>query len=227
MVNSGELIEAWRTDVLDDIEPFLWSRAEALRYAEAAYRRFVRLTNGIHDFTSPLTRVDIVAGEELAAVSPLILRFDKAQRESDGREITIANWTDQALMRRDDYGVSSFLYNDRAPGEVRYMVIGSQVGKVKWVSPPAADDVALLQVYRLPLAHIVDETHTLSEVNEDYHIHLLDWMKHLAYLKRDTETYNKRASDEHRAAFIQSCAEAKAEMDRYRSKVRVVQYGGL
>ena len=52
-------------------------------------------------------------------------------------------------------------------------------------------------------------------------------MKHLAYLKRDTETYNKRASDEHRAAFIQSCAEAKAEMDRYRSKVRVVQYGGL
>ena len=227
MVNSGELIEAWRADVLDDVEPYLWSQTEAVRYAEAAYRRFVRLTGGIHDFTSPLTRVDIVAGEELAAVSPLILRFDKALRESDGREITIANWTDQALMRRDDYGVSSFLYNDRAPGEVRYMVIGGEVGKVKWVSPPAADDVALLQVYRLPLVHIVDETHTLSEVNEDYHIHLLDWMKYLAYLKRDTETYNKRASDEHRAAFIQSCAEAKAEMDRYRSKVRVVQYGGL
>lgn len=227
MVNSGELIEAWRSDVLDDVGPYLWSRAEAIRYAEAAYRRFVRLTGGIHDFTSPLTRVDIVAGEEIATVSPLILRFDKAQRESDGREIAIANWTDQGLMRRDDYGVSSFLYNDRAPGEVRYMVIGSEVGKVKWVSPPAADDVALLQVYRLPLTRIVDETHTLSEVNEDYHIHLLDWMKHLAYLKRDSETYNKRASDEHRAAFIQTCAEAKAEMDRYRSKVRTVQYGGL
>lgn len=227
MVNAGELIEAWRTDVLDDVEPFLWSRAEALRYAEAAYRRFVRLTGGIHDFTSPLTRVDIVAGQELADVSPLILRFDKAMRESDGREITIANWTDQALMRRDDYGISSFLYNDRAPGEVRYMVIGSQAGKVKWVSPPAADDVALLQVYRLPLERVVDETHTLSEVDEDHHIHLLDWMKHLAYLKRDTETYNKSASDEHAASFIQYCTMAKAEMDRYRSKVRTVQYGGL
>lgn len=227
MINAGELIEAWRADVLDDVEPFLWSRAEALRYAEAAYRRFVRLTGGIHDFTSPLTRVDIVAGQELADVSPLILRFDKALRESDGREITIANWTDQALMRRDDYGISSFLYNDRAPGEVRYMVIGSQIGKVKWVSPPAADDVALLQVYRLPLERVVDETHTLSEVDEDHHIHLLDWMKHLAYLKRDTETYNKRASDEHAASFVQYCAAAKAEMDRYRSKVRTVQYGGL
>lgn len=227
MINAGELIEAWRADVLDDVEPFLWSRAEALRYAEAAYRRFVRLTGGIHDFTSPLTRVDIVAGQELADVSPLILRFDKALRESDGREITIANWTDQALMRRDDYGISSFLYNDRAPGEVRYMVIGSQIGKVKWVSPPAADDVALLQVYRLPLERVVDETHTLSEVDEDHHIHLLDWMKHIAYLKRDTETYNKRASDEHAASFVQYCAAAKAEMDRYRSKVRTVQYGGL
>lgn len=227
MVNAGELFEAFRSDVVDDVGPYLWSQAEVIRYAEAAYRRFVRLTGGIHDFTSPLTEVDIVAGEEIAEVSPLILRFDKAVRQSDGREITIANWTDQNLMRRDDYGISSFLYNDRAPGEVRYMVIGSEVGKVKWVSPPAADDVALLQVYRLPLTRIVDETHTLSEVNEDYHIHLLDWMKHLAYLKQDSETHNKRASDEHRAAFIQTCAEAKAEMDRYRSKVRTVQYGGL
>ena len=227
MVNAGELFEAFRSDVVDDVAPYLWKDSEIVRYADAAYRRFVRLTGGIHDFTSPLTEVDIVAGEEIAEVSPLILRFDKAVRQSDGREITIANWTDQNLMRRDDYGISSFLYNDRAPGEVRYMVIGSEVGKVKWVSPPAADDVALLQVYRLPLTRIVDETHTLSEVNEDYHIHLLDWMKHLAYLKRDSETYNKRASDEHRAAFIQTCAEAKAEMDRYRSKVRTVQYGGL
>lgn len=227
MNTASELFEAFRSDVVDEVAPYLWKDTEIVRYADAAYRRFVRLTGGIHDFTSPITRVDIVAGEEIATVSPLILRFDKAQRESDGREIAIANWTDQGLMRRDDYGVSSFLYNDRAPGEVRYMVIGSEVGKVKWVSPPAADDVALLQVYRLPLTHIVDGTHTLSEVNEDYHIHLLDWMKHLAFLKQDSETHNKRASDEHRAAFIQTCAEAKAEMDRYRSKVRTVQYGGL
>lgn len=226
-MNAGELIEAWRLDVLDDVEPYLWSQAEAIRYVEAAYRRFVRLTGGIHDFTSPVTRVDIVADEDIANVSPLILRFDKVYRESDGREITITNWTDQNLMRRDDYGTTSFLYNDRAPGEVRYMVIGNQVGKVKWVNKPVVDDVAVLQVYRLPLERVVDETHPLDEVDEDHHIHLLDWMKHLAYLKRDAETYNKNASEEHGAEFVQYCAAAKAEMDRYRSKVRIVQYGGL
>jgi len=67
----------------------------------------------------------------------------------------------------------------------------------------------------------------LSEVNEDHHIHLLDWMKHLAYLKRDSETYNKKASDEHAALFINYCSAAKAEAARYRSKVRTIQYGGL
>ena len=226
-MNSGELIEAWRTDVLDDIEPYLWSDVEAIRYADAAYRRFVRLTGGIHDFTSPLTQVNVVAGEAVADVSPLILRFDSAKRASDGREVVITNWTDRNLMRRDDYGTSTFIFNDDAPGEVRYMVIGSQTGKVKWVNIPVVDDVVQLQVYRLPLTHVVDTTHLLDEVDEDHHIHLLDWMKHLAYLKRDAETYNKRASDDHRDAFLAYCAGAKAELDRYRSKVRVVQYGGL
>ena len=226
-MNSGELIEAWRADVMDDLEPYLWSQPEAIRYANEAYRRFVRLTGGIHDFTSALTRVDIVAGEAIANVSPLILRFDMATRQSDNREIAITNWTDRNLMRKDDYGTSSFLYNDAAPGEVRYMVIGSQMGKVKWVNTPIADDVAQLQVYRLPLDKVVSENHPLDEVDEDHHIHLLDWMKHLAYLKRDAETYNKNASDEHREMFISYCAESKAELDRYKSKVRTVQYGGL
>lgn len=233
MINAAELVAAWRSDVCDDAVDFdgnpqyLWSDTEAYRYADAAYRQFVRLIGGIHDFTTDLTKVNIVSGEATAQVSKLILRFDSAHRLSDGREIEITNWTDRNLMRRDDFGFTNALYNDVTPGEVRFMVIGNQNGIVKWVSPPAVDDVVQLQVYRLPIDHIVDGTHDLSEVNEDHHIHLLDWMKHLAYLKRDSETYNKKASDEHAALFIDYCAQAKAEADRYRSKVRTIQYGGL
>lgn len=227
MVNAGELFEAFRSDVVDEVAPYLWKDTEIVRYADAAYRRFVRLTGGIHDFTSPITRVNVVAGEATAEVSKLILRFDTATRESDGKDIEVTNWTDRNLMRRDDFGFSNSLYNDGGVGEIRYMVIGNQEGLVKWVRIPAADDVVNLQVYRLPLTHIVDGTHTMDEVNEDHHIHLLDWMKHLAFLKQDSETYDKDSSDRHGSAFVAYCAQAKAEMDRYRSKVRVVQYGGL
>ena len=227
MVNAGELFEAFRSDVVDEVAPYLWKDTEIVRYADAAYRRFVRLTGGIHDFTSPITRVNVVAGEATAEVSKLILRFDTATRESDGKDIEVTNWTDRNLMRRDDFGFSNSLYNDGGVGEIRYMVIGNQEGLVKWVRIPAADDVVNLQVYRLPLTHIVDGTHTMDEVNEDHHIHLLDWMKHLAFLKQDSETYDKDSSDRDGSAFVAYCAQAKAEMDRYRSKVRVVQYGGL
>ena len=168
MVNSGELIEAFRSDVVDEVAPYLWKDTEIVRYADAAYRRFVRLTGGIHDFTSPITRVNVVAGEATAEVSKLILRFDTATRESDGKDIEVTNWTDRNLMRRDDFGFSNSLYNDGGVGEIRYMVIGNQEGLVKWVRIPAADDVVNLQVYRLPLTHIVDGTHTMDEINEDF-----------------------------------------------------------
>ena len=227
MNTASELFEAFRSDVVDEVAPYLWKDTEIVRYADAAYRRFVRLTGGIHDFTSPITRVNVVAGEATAEVSKLILRFDTATRESDGKDIEVTNWTDRNLMRRDDFGFSNSLYNDGGVGEIRYMVIGNQEDLVKWVRIPAADDVVNLQVYRLPLTHIVDGTHTMDEVNEDHHIHLLDWMKHLAFLKQDSETYDKDSSDRHGSAFVAYCAQAKAEMDRYRSKVRVVQYGGL
>lgn len=227
MVNAGELFEAFRSDVVDDVAPYLWKDSEIVRYADAAYRQFVRLTGGIHDFTSPVTRVNLVAGEETSNVSKLILRFDCATRVSDGKDIEITNWTDRNLMRRDDFGFTNSLYNDGGVGEVRYMVIGNQEGVVKWVRVPAVDDVVKLQVYRLPLERIADVTHDLGEVNEDYHIHLLDWMKHLAFLKQDSETYDKNSSESHAAAFIDHCVKARAEMSRYRSRVRIVQYGGL
>lgn len=227
MNNSLELLEAFRQDVVDDAAPYLWSDSEIYRYADAAYVMFVRLIGGIHDFTGPVTRVQINAGEPLSDVSRSILRFDSAHMVSSGRELTIVNWTERTALRRDDYGPKVNLYNDPTPGDVRFMVVGNQRGKVKWISVPDRDDEVQLQVYRLPLVKIEDDTHPLDEVDEEHHIYLLDWMKHLAWLKRDSECYDKQASDDAAARFTAYCAQCKAEADRYRSKVHVVSYGGL
>lgn len=227
MINALELLEAFRSDVVDDALPYLWSDSEIYRYADSAYVMFVRLTGGIHDFTSSVTRVPITAGEALSDVSRSILRFDSAHLVSTGRELEIINWPERAALRRDDYGAKVNLYNDPTPGEVRFMVIGNQRGKVKWVAVPREDDEVQLQVYRLPLVKIEDDNHPLDEVDEQHHICLLDWMKHLAYLKRDSECYDKQASDDAAARFTAYCAQCKAEADRYRSKVHVVGYGGL
>ena len=226
-MNSEELFDAFRSDIVDTATPYLWTEDEVTRYADAAYRMFVRLTGGIADFTSSATQIDIVAGEATAEMAPSILRVMSAYRASDGVEIIVANLTDAAFMRSSDYNIVRQLYNDTRPGPVNYMVIGTQPDVCKWVQIPSEDDVASLNVYRLPLTHITDGTHELSEVKEDHHTYLLDWMKHLAYKKQDAETFDRSKSNEHKTNFENYCAFCKTEWERYKHKTRVVQYGGL
>lgn len=227
MIDSQELFDSFREDIVDTAKPYLWTEDEVTRYADAAYRMFVRLTIGIADFTSEAASVPIVAGEETAELHPSILRVMSAYRASDGVEVIVANLTDATFMRSTDYNIVRQLYMDRRPGPVNYMVIGAQADLVKWVQIPVVDDTVNMNIYRLPLTNITDGSHTLSEVKAEHHIHLLSWMKYLAYRKQDSETFNKTRSDEAKLDFEAYCAFCKAEWERFKHKTRVVQYGGL
>ena len=52
-------------------------------------------------------------------------------------------------------------------------------------------------------------------------------MKELAFLKQDSETFDRAGSKENKKAFEDYCAAVKAEAERYKHKVREVSYGGL
>ena len=226
-MNSTELVEAWRANVVDTAKPYLWSDEEALRFAADAYRMFVRLTGGIPDFLSDATAVDIVAGEPVADLHPSVLRVMSATRRSDKQPIEILNATDLNKMRSSDYGQIKQLVMDTLEGPVRYMIHGMQKGKVRWVQVPLAGDTADLHIYRLPLADITEFEQELSEVEDQHHIHLLDWMDHLAYKKKDADAFDAKASESGRALFEAYCRNVKAEWERYKHKTRVVSYGGL
>ncbi|MBP8273787.1 MAG: hypothetical protein KAY59_05115, partial [Acidobacteria bacterium] len=126
-----------------------------------------------------------------------------------------------------DYGVSTYLRMDNRTGQVRYGVIGMQRDTIRWISVPVVDDIADLVIRRLPLERIEDREHELGEIEEDHHIALLLWMKHLAYLKQDADATDKNKSMECRALFEGYCSIAKAEAERYKHKHRAVAYGGL
>ncbi len=226
-MNSTELVEAWRANVVDTAKPYLWSDEEVLRFAADAYRMFVRLTGGIPDFLSDATVVDIVAGEPVADLHPSVLRVMSATRRSDKQPIEILNATDLNKMRSSDYGQIKQLVMDTLEGPVRYMIHGMQKGKVRWVQVPLAGDTADLHIYRLPLADITEFEQELSEVEDQHHIHLLDWMDHLAYKKKDADAFDAKASESGRALFEAYCKGVRAEWERYKHKTRVVSYGGL
>lgn len=226
-MNSTGLYDAFRSDVVDEVGPFLWTEDDVYRYMGDAYGMFVRLTGGVPDFTSDATAVQIVSGEPVADIHHSIMRIMSATRRSDSKPIDIINPTDVGKMRASDYGQTKSIVMDTRSGPVRYMVIGMERDKVRWVQVPEYDDVADLQIYRMPLVPITDADQELVDVAEEHHIHLLDWMKHLAYKKQDADTFDAQASAKGRADFEAYCALVKAEWERYKHKARVVSYGGI
>ncbi len=214
---------------MDITAPYLWSSSDVFSYMNDAYRMFVRLTGGIPDFTSPATEVSIIAGEAVGVLDPSILKINKAQRASDGGEIEIINYTDLGKMApvTNDYGQPQTLTMDSQPGIVRYGIIGMQRNTVRWVKVPLVDDMANLIIYRLPFGRITDGGQDLTDVDEDHHLSLLDWMKYRAYGKQDADAFDARKSEDYKATFEAYCAFVRSEIERYKSKVRVVGYGGI
>ncbi len=218
-MTSDELYEAFREDIVDVAKPYLWSDAEVWRYMNDAYSMLVRLTQGIPDADSEATEVQIVANDGHGELHPSILRIMSATRRSDGAEIKVINATDLSAYKR--------LASLRESGRVEYMLVGSKPHACRWVGVPLTDDVCDLTVYRLPLVPITGPGQQLAEVEDMHHIHLLNWMKHLAYKKHDAETFNPSASKEYAAEFATYCDRVQAEWERYKHKTRVVAYGGL
>lgn len=227
-----ELFDLYRSDVGDDVAPYLWSDEEIYSYMDDAFKMFVRMTGGIADRSSDVCRVCIVAGQEYAEVSPRILKFREAFLESNQRPLKILNNEDLQGMTREDYD-RAIPFGANRLGIVHSMVVGlessGKAGTVRWVNIPEVDDVALLTIYRLPLKRLEEGVHedALYEINEEHHVHLLPWMRYRAYAKDDVETLDRRQSNINRSIFDDYCVMAMSEAARYKSKVRVVRYGGI
>ena len=227
-MESHELLGAFRCDVVDDVEPYLWSTPEVYRYINDAYFMFVRLTGGIPDGSSSVTTLVASTGVATTAIDKSIMRIRRARNVTDHNiPLKIINVQDEDGFVDDDYGLWRALNQEDTPGAVRYMVIGEEEDYVRWVKIPDQDITVQLVVERLPLIPITRERQLFSGVREEHHYHLLKWVRHLAYRKQDADSFNLVKSDEERNDFIAYCEMAKKEKGIRKHKVRTTSYGGI
>jgi hypothetical protein len=233
LMDSTDLLCAFREDTVDDTEPYLWDNSEVYRYMNDAYFMFVRLTGGIADATSEVTQIVATQDTPRTTIDGSIMRIRDAFNTTLKRPITVINVQDEDQMAREDYGI--VYTGTRDPdqkGRPDYMVIGEEDGgdaSVRWVNVPDANYNIQLTVERLPLSanKIVRSRQQFKGVREEHHYHLLKWMRHLAYRKQDADTFNLVKSDQERDDFIAYCMQAKNEKNIRKHKVRTVAYGGL
>lgn len=230
-MNANELADYFRSQVRDEVAPYLWSDEEILTYMNEAQKMFVRLTNGIYDVsTAACCTVAITAGQKYSTLHPAVLEIRKAYYV-DGttgfkRELPIISLADVDTLSTSDYGV----YNNPAiqdlPGTVDYMLTGEERGKVRWINVPTENATVEMAIARMPLTTLTRTQLTL-EVPEEHHVYLIEWMKHLAYNKQDGDAFNPKTATESEMRFRAYCDFAWKEWERYRHTHRSIAYGGI
>lgn len=231
-MTSDELLDQFRTDMEDTVAPYLWSDTEVYRYIDAAQKEFCRRTYGISDsLTDEVCRLAITTDTEYVSLDPRILKIRGARHEATGDPVDIINYEDiygGAISVSRDYGnmVTRYRLNSTPGPVVKALVTNMEQDKVRIVPISSDEQVIMLSVYRLPLLDIETDSQVL-EIHEQHHLYLLYWVKHLALLKQDAETFDKNKSAEMSAAFLAYCDQAKGEQSRREHKPREVVYGGI
>ena len=93
-MNSTELLDRFRSDVRDNAGGQLWSDSEIYQNINDAQLVFCRLTGGIADSRSALTRICYVAGQEYVDFDKRILKIRKVTRAEDGEDVELLNFED-------------------------------------------------------------------------------------------------------------------------------------
>lgn len=215
-MDGPTLVAAFRTDVFDQVAPYLWSDADIYRYASEAQRMFCRLTEGIEDARSALTQIAVVPNTEWYTLSPLVLKVRFVTRNDTGRAVQCT-----AAEKAAQEGV----FFDGRTGVLRALVTGLEKHAVRAYPMPTETVTLTAAVFRLPLAAITAAV--APEIDEQHHEALLKWMRHQAYAKPDSEVYDLKKSEDAKADFERYCAKAKAEQNRARHSAGAVAYAGL
>lgn len=211
-MDATELHDLFRIEMRDVEEPYFFDSATIYAYIDDAQKWFCRLTEGIEDGRT--YKLAIVPGTEWYPLNKQVLKLRRAYDTATGRPVDIVNQehTEQDGIRFDG-----------RQGPLKALVAGIQKGMLRaWPLPSEASEVAL-DVFRLPKA--VGEGDSL-EIDDQHHLPLLLWVKHMAYGTSDSEIFDRRKAEEFEARFQTYCARARTEQTRARRQVGMTRYGG-
>lgn len=215
----NEIIALFRTETADIEVPYLWTEDEVVTYLNDAYFMLARFLGGVPDATSAVCTVAYAQAATNIPIDPSVIRIVRAFRASDGVEINVIENTDTPLVR-DGAGNLALLRVGSSTGEIQYLVLGSDPQNAKLHPLPSTAGSVKLQLRRLPLVKLTPGTGTPVDVREEHHIHMIKWMKSMAYRKQDAETIDMDKAQLNEALFLQYCSQAVHEQERMRRKSR-------
>jgi len=171
----------------------LWSNQEICRYANQAQNEFCfRQPILDQDVTAAITQITVVASTGVYTLSPKIvaIRRLKFVETVTGDEWIVDKRTTQWMdMNRTDWD------KEASPDEgvVEFYIEDTDTHQLQLYRVPEVAGTIHMTVDRLPSTTMswAQRHQNSPEIHEQHHLCLLDYMKYLAYKKRDTETEDK------------------------------------
>ena len=240
-----ELKDRFRLDV-DDVEggqagaDFLWSDTEVFDYMDEAQRMFVRRTEILrktHPFSTTLTEIAYTAPIITAVnldgfitynpeiIRPLRARMSLAANADPLRIITMEDLDNGFFIR--DFGLIFTQDWQTKTGPARFLVTNMQEDQWRLVPIPLIDDTVELTVLHMPLTDVTCDGTALEVTKREDQQIIKMYMKKLAYLKQDADTYDKELSDRFEAEFEKRADERRREVRRTRFRHQGMRYGGI
>lgn len=224
-MKPSQLYTKFRSDVVDVKEPFLWTKDDVWGYMADAQKMFVRLTLGLRDVSSKATRYAVAKGDPWITLHPSVMFVRSIKLTSTGTNLHVFSYEEVVGSNDTPTPFPISVQHLDLPGPLKGVMIGMEEGKLRFTTVPEADDAVTLVIERLPLCDPEDDEP--FEIREEHHLHLLKWMKHLAFLKQDSETLDEKRAAAYKQEFEDYCAMALEEKKRRNHKPRLIAYGGL
>lgn len=209
-MNLGDMMGHLRCNILrDQASPYLWSDTELLRYINEAHNIFARRTHALTDDYSDFTTFVTVAGQQSYSLDKRIVFIAEMGIVTDNGdgELSYCELPDRTRKQ---------LRNSYIQG--RPQLHNAQVASQKVRFYPVPDDVytIVMLVARKPLKQLVN-TKDSPEIDEDYHLALVDYAAAKALANNDPEKANMAASKDFMDSWSKVIRDVKRDMARLRA----------
>lgn len=175
----GQLIESVRRDELDDAtQPYLWSDAELIEYAEDAENQAAERASLLVDATTEaICRIALEAGAAVYDLDPRVIRVRRVHLAGRARPLV------PAVTRALDADHPG--WEEHAGPPIAYLT-DWQTGALRVVPTPTEAGTLALTVVRLPLVPLND-LEDIPEIHARFHRDLRHWIVKRAFSKRDAD----------------------------------------
>ena len=201
-----DFISKFREAVLDCVEPPLWTSEEIIGFLNEAVQEACERAKLIEDRLTPL-----VCNLPL---QPGVSTYNLHASVFEIKRLTLLGLplTETSVEKLDDICPGWELRSGRPRWFIFEQANGVQSPRARLVPTPTEATAVALTVYRGALKPIAAKDCMVDctanpELHERFHLRLMDWMLHRAYLKQDADTFDPNKAAVSLGLFVQAFGE--------------------